>query len=368
MAAAAWSWQRATCARAPPPPPPSPRASIGRRRSSRCTRLACRTARRSGADPRPPSRRRRATGDAAATGRAAAAGRAAGGRVGIARRSALLRPLPTVVRFGTVVCFERVGALTGAALPCPRGARRERWGSMSKCEPSPDELNSAPCGASSLTQRAAPERRAGAGVGGRRLLNVARLEGEAAAGAAAAFRLDEGEPPFARAGAGAGAAVVAREMRGMRAGRRNPGSGFTARRTPQHGAWADLSPSHKLLLDDRARRHARWLLLNVDEIRYSVCRPPPRPVTWPVPRPWPALVPSDAPIRRLLQGAVTRWHQPVTGLARQPMPWSHLRRGLTRFEPCLRRPADRSGTDPGRPRYRSAKHSVRVPRAGPLSR
>ena len=52
-------------------------------------------------------------------------------------------------------------------------------------------------------------------MGGRRLLNVARLEGEAAAGAPAALRLDAGEPPFARAGAGAGAAVVAREIRGI---------------------------------------------------------------------------------------------------------------------------------------------------------
>ena len=48
------------------------------------------------------------------------------------------------------------------------------------------------------------------------MLNVARLEGEeAAAGAPAALRLDAGEPPFARAGAGAGAAVVAREIRGI---------------------------------------------------------------------------------------------------------------------------------------------------------
>ena len=45
------------------------------------------------------------------------------------------------------------------------------------------------------------------------MLDVARLEGEAAAGALAAFRL--GEPPFARAGADAGAAVVARDTRGM---------------------------------------------------------------------------------------------------------------------------------------------------------
>lgn len=55
------------------------------------------------------------------------------------------------------------------------------------------------------------------------MLNVARLEGEAAAGAAAALRLDVGEPPFARAGeppfacagADAGGAVVAREIRGI---------------------------------------------------------------------------------------------------------------------------------------------------------
>ena len=45
------------------------------------------------------------------------------------------------------------------------------------------------------------------------MLDVARLEGEAAAGALAAFRL--GEPPFARAGADAGAAAVARDTRGM---------------------------------------------------------------------------------------------------------------------------------------------------------
>ena len=40
MAAIAWSWPRATCARAQHAPPRPPHASIGWRRSSRCTRLA----------------------------------------------------------------------------------------------------------------------------------------------------------------------------------------------------------------------------------------------------------------------------------------------------------------------------------------